>query len=211
MGILKGNVTANAIPIVTRYLGLSDVIDGQVEIMIFSAGIPPSTPNYSLASLSAESFESEEEEDSPSEDCRTSGCKKGSSQKRKTAPQTLTASLAKCSRHSARLKEKSAEKVKIVDYISSEEEKSEGENTNLGDQRRKEKVSVPLEDNKDLAKSLTDNQIVLKELRSHLKILNGLGGSLTGTHACINLLSLEIVNYLKEVVSRLKELNSGRP
>eukprot|EP01018_Ginkgo_biloba_P040070 Gb_10384 [translate_table: standard] len=160
---------------------------------------------------SVESSESEEEEDSPSEDCRTSGCKKGSTRKRKPAPQTLAASLAKCNRRSARLKEKSAKKIKIVDYISSEEEKSEGEDTNLGDQHRKEKVSVPLEDNKDSAKSLSDNQTVLKELRSHLKILNGLGGSLTGTCACINLLSLEIANYLKEVVNRLKELNSGRP
>eukprot|EP01018_Ginkgo_biloba_P021711 Gb_02673 [translate_table: standard] len=152
-----------------------------------------------------------EEEDSPSEDCGTSGCKKGTNQKRKPVPQTLGANLAKCNRRSAKLKEKSTEKVKIVDYISSEEEKSEGEDTNMGEQCGKEKVSIPLEDNKDSAKIPTDNQSVLKELRSHLKILNGLGGSLISTCACINLLSLEIVNYLKEVVNRLKELNSGRP
>eukprot|EP01018_Ginkgo_biloba_P025388 Gb_18449 [translate_table: standard] len=152
-----------------------------------------------------------EKEDSPSEDCGTSGCKKGPNRKRKPVPQTLKTNLAKCSRRSARHNEKSAEKVKIVDYISSEEEKSEGEDTNLGEQRGKEKVLIPLEDNKDSAKITTDNQSVLKELRSHLKILNGLGGSLTGTCACINWLSLEIANYLKEVVSHLKELNSGRP
>ena len=68
-----------------------------------------------------------------------------------------------------------------------------------------------MEDNKDSKKTLSDNQIILKELRSHLNILNGLGGSLTGTYACINLISLEITNYLKEVVNRLKKMNSGRP
>eukprot|EP01018_Ginkgo_biloba_P039011 Gb_11876 [translate_table: standard] len=379
MGILKGNVTANAKPIVIRCLGLGDVIDGHMDIMIFSVGIPPSTSNYSLAPLrrgislncrevspltlvfllaggrsigsetlgyrivflfpramggdplvtepsairmdddvkeilekaglleffrkfigfnesisrqvaeswdegkvkvdglvfmisedliaeasdlplegevisvrhrlrvpscalgqtchsnyeisdarswqgeaplalgitgnlllgptavapksSAESSESEEEEESPSEDCGTSVCKKGSSQKRKPPPKMLVASLAKCSRRSTKLKEKSAEKVKILDYISSEEEKTEREDVNPGDQRKKEKVSVPVEDIKDSTKALPENQNVLKELRSHLKILNALGGSLTGTCACINLLSLEIANYLKEVVS----------
>jgi len=98
-----------------------------------------------------------------------------------------------------------------MDYISSSEEKTEREDVNLGDQRRKKKVHVLVEDLKDSIKALPVNQNVLKELRSHLKILNGLGGSLTSTCACINLLSLEITNYLKEVVSRLKELNSGRP
>eukprot|EP01018_Ginkgo_biloba_P026605 Gb_41450 [translate_table: standard] len=159
---------------------------------------------------SAGSSESEEEEDSPSEDCRTLGNKKGPTQKRKPTPQTLVASLAKCSRFLARQNEKSTKKVKIMDYISFEEEKSKGEDINLGDQHRKEKVSVPLEDNKDSTKSLIDNQTILKEPRSHLKILNGLGGYLTSTCACINLLSLEIMNYLKEVVSHLKEMNSGR-
>eukprot|EP01018_Ginkgo_biloba_P016652 Gb_17438 [translate_table: standard] len=168
-------------------------------------------PSAAAPKSSAKPSVSKEEEDSPSEDCGTSSCKKGSNRKRKSVPQTLAANLAKCSRRSARLKEKSTEKVKIVDYISSEEEKSEGEDTNMGDQCGKEKVSIPLEDNKDSTKIPTNNQAILKELRSHLKILNGLGGSLTGTCACINLLSLEIANYLKEVVSHLKELNSGRP
>eukprot|EP01018_Ginkgo_biloba_P013399 Gb_10421 [translate_table: standard] len=68
----------------------------------------------------------------------------------------------------------------------------------------------PMEKIKDSAKIPPNNQNVLKELKSHLKVLNSLGGSLTGTYAYINLLTLEITNYLKEVVSRLKELNSGR-
>eukprot|EP01018_Ginkgo_biloba_P012980 Gb_23772 [translate_table: standard] len=107
---------------------------------------------------------------------------------------------------------KFVEKVKIVDYVvSSEEAKIEKEDVNPEDLRRKEKDSVPVEENKDTAKVLPENQNVLKELRSHLNILKRLGGSLTGTCACINLLSLEIANYLKEVVSHLKELNSGRP
>eukprot|EP01018_Ginkgo_biloba_P028410 Gb_19322 [translate_table: standard] len=73
----------------------------------------------------------------------------------------------------------------------------------------KEKVSDLAKDNRDSSKVLQENQRVLKELRSHLKILNGLGGSLTRTCACINLLTLEIINYLKEVVSHLKELTTG--
>eukprot|EP01018_Ginkgo_biloba_P001926 Gb_20786 [translate_table: standard] len=51
--------------------------------------------------------------------------------------------------------------------------------------------------------------IVLEELRCHMKILNGLGGPLTSTCACINLLALEITNYLKEVVNKLKEMGSA--
>eukprot|EP01018_Ginkgo_biloba_P011985 Gb_15585 [translate_table: standard] len=72
----------------------------------------------------------------------------------------------------------------------------------------------PLRDSevvKDSTKISYDAQNVIKELKSQLKILNGLGGSLTSTYAYINILALEITNYLKEVVSRLKELNPNRP
>eukprot|EP01018_Ginkgo_biloba_P031408 Gb_10263 [translate_table: standard] len=169
-------------------------------------------PTVAAPKSSAESSELVEEEESPSGDCGISSCKRGTSQKWKPAPQTLAVSLPKCSRRSSRLQKKFVEKVKIVDdVVSSEEEKIEKEDVNLEDLRRKKRDSVPVEESKDTAKVLPENQNVLKELRSHLKILNGMGGSLTGTYACINLLSLEIINYLKEVVSCLKDLNSRRP
>eukprot|EP01018_Ginkgo_biloba_P017415 Gb_14636 [translate_table: standard] len=90
-----------------------------------------------------------------------------------------------------------------------EDEKLEKQNDNLTDSKRVEKDSKPMEEIKDSTKIPPDNQNVLKELKSHLKVLNGLEGSLTGTCAYINLLTLKIANYLKEVVNRLKELNSG--
>eukprot|EP01018_Ginkgo_biloba_P023599 Gb_28164 [translate_table: standard] len=91
-----------------------------------------------------------------------------------------------------------------------QDEKMGKEDVNQADSRKIRKDYEPLEEIKDSAKIPPNNQIVLKELKSHLKILNGLGGSLTGTCAYINLLTLEIANYLKEVVSRLKELNFWR-
>jgi len=168
-------------------------------------------PASSIPKTSVDSSDSEEEEDSPSEDDGISTRKKGDSRKRKVAPQVLAASLAKCSRRSSRLQKKSANKVKIINYAdSTEDEKLEKQDDNTADSERVGKDLESAEEIKDSSKIPPDNQNVLKELKSHLKVLNGLGGSLTGICACINLLTLEIANYLKEVVSRLKELNSGR-
>eukprot|EP01018_Ginkgo_biloba_P005172 Gb_38944 [translate_table: standard] len=55
-------------------------------------------------------------------------------------------------------------------------------------------------------KSPADSLSLSKKLRCHLRVLNGLGGSLTSTCACINLLTLEITNYLKEVLKNMKEM-----
>eukprot|EP01018_Ginkgo_biloba_P037263 Gb_40874 [translate_table: standard] len=60
------------------------------------------------------------------------------------------------------------------------------------------------------AKGPDETQTLTKELRYHLKVLNGLGGSLSSTCACINLLTLEITNYLKEVVKNLKDLSAAK-
>eukprot|EP01018_Ginkgo_biloba_P009698 Gb_25168 [translate_table: standard] len=60
------------------------------------------------------------------------------------------------------------------------------------------------------AKGPNGTQNLVEELKCHLKVLNGLGGSLSSTCACINLLTLEITNYLKEVVKNLKELNFAK-
>eukprot|EP01018_Ginkgo_biloba_P040074 Gb_10375 [translate_table: standard] len=143
------------------------------------------------------------EEDNPSEDSRVSARKRGDIRKRKLAPQVLASSLAKRSRRLSRLQKKSVEKVKIIDYVdSSEDEKMEKDDVNPIDFGKNGKDSEPLEEIKDSTKLPSDNQNVIKELKSHLKISNGLGVSLTSTCACINLLALEIANYLKEVVSR---------
>eukprot|EP01018_Ginkgo_biloba_P038087 Gb_28838 [translate_table: standard] len=167
-------------------------------------------PASSVPRTSANS-DSERVEDSSNEDVGVAVRKKGDSRKQKVATQVLVASLAKCSKHSTKLQKKSVNKVKIIDYVdSSEDEKLENHVDKPVDSERVGKDSDPLEEIKDSAKIPPDNHNVLKELKSHLKVLNSLGGSLTGTYACINLLTLEIANYLKEVVSRLKELNSGR-
>eukprot|EP01018_Ginkgo_biloba_P038334 Gb_05467 [translate_table: standard] len=46
-----------------------------------------------------------------------------------------------------------------------------------------------------------------EELRCHLRVLNSLGSSLSSTCACVNLLTIEITNYLKEVLKLMKEKN----
>eukprot|EP01018_Ginkgo_biloba_P030450 Gb_22959 [translate_table: standard] len=139
-------------------------------------------PTSSAQKLNVVSSNLEEEEDSPSEDVG--------------------------GRRSTRLQKKTAEKVKIIDYINtSDNEKEEKEAKNPTDMGISRKGLDPVEEVKDSAKVSCDTQNVIKELKSHLKILNGLGGSLTSTCACLNVLALEITNYLKEVVSKLKELN----
>eukprot|EP01018_Ginkgo_biloba_P005387 Gb_27439 [translate_table: standard] len=57
------------------------------------------------------------------------------------------------------------------------------------------------------AKCPGDSLSLSEELRCHLRVLNGLGGSLTSTCACINLLTLEITNYLKEVGTNIIRLH----
>lgn len=59
-------------------------------------------------------------------------------------------------------------------------------------------------------KGLDGTQTLIEELRCHLKVLNGLGRSLSSTCACINLLTLEITNYLKEVVKNMKDLSAAK-
>eukprot|EP01018_Ginkgo_biloba_P018721 Gb_24616 [translate_table: standard] len=56
----------------------------------------------------------------------------------------------------------------------------------------------------------SDSLSLSKELHCHLRVLNGLGGSLTSMCACINLLTLEIINYLKEVLKYMKDMNADK-
>jgi len=169
-------------------------------------------PTSSSQKPNAISSDSEEEEDSHSEDVVRTGGKRDESRKRKHPPQVLATNHAKCIRRSSRLQKKSVEKAKITDYVeTTDEEKEEKEDGNPSDLRKSGRDLDPAEVTKGSAKYSYDSQKVIEELKSHLKILNGLGGPLTSTCACINLLALEITNYLKEVVNRLKELNSESP
>eukprot|EP01018_Ginkgo_biloba_P019204 Gb_06625 [translate_table: standard] len=104
---------------------------------------------------------------------------------------------------------KSVENPKVVDYMESTEEEKEhndaGKTIDVGKSENYMGLRIP---DKGPMKETDGTHNVVEELKCHLKILNGLGGSLTITYICINLLALEITNYLKEVVSNLKELSS---
>eukprot|EP01018_Ginkgo_biloba_P009172 Gb_23349 [translate_table: standard] len=88
---------------------------------------------------------------------------------------------------------------------SSEEDQKSEDLESLGGRSSPPKVSAAAPSVKS-EKSPTDSLFLSEELRCHLWVLNGLGGSLTSTCACINLLTLEITNYLKEVLKNMKEM-----
>eukprot|EP01018_Ginkgo_biloba_P020658 Gb_03671 [translate_table: standard] len=169
-------------------------------------------PLFLLKSPNAISSDLEEKKESPSEDAGGFVGKRYDRRKRKPAPQVLASSLAKCNRRSTILQKKIAEKVKIIDYVDTvDDEKEEKEVENPRDLGIKGKDLDHAEEDKDSTKVSCNTQNIIKELKSHLKILNALGGSMTSTCACLNVLMLKIANYLKIVVSRLKELNPERP
>eukprot|EP01018_Ginkgo_biloba_P002004 Gb_02440 [translate_table: standard] len=117
--------------------------------------------------------------------------------------------LAKCSRRSTYLQKKSANKSKIVDFVdSSKEDHTVSEVGKFGEEGNSLKVAEADPVEKGPAKGPYWTQTLIEELRCNLKVLNGLGGSLSSTCACINLLTLEITNYLKEVVKNLKDLSA---
>eukprot|EP01018_Ginkgo_biloba_P002261 Gb_17708 [translate_table: standard] len=162
--------------------------------------------NKDKGGTSAVISDSEEETDSRGEEVPLVVSKKddGRNLKQKPPPRVLATNLAKCSRRSSRLQKKLAEKTKIVDYV----EKEESDAGNAVDVGKSAKDLGPGISDKGLVKEPGETHNVVEELRCHLKILNGLGGSLTSTCACINLLALETTNYLKEVVNKLKEMSS---
>eukprot|EP01018_Ginkgo_biloba_P036070 Gb_27273 [translate_table: standard] len=113
---------------------------------------------------------------------------------------------------STQLQKKLGEKNKVEDYVdSSEEEKDESDIEKTVDLGKSSKEKEPKYHGRSSAPESYGTNKVLEELKCHLKILNGLGGPLMSTCACINVLSLEITNYLKEVVNKLKELSSEKP
>eukprot|EP01018_Ginkgo_biloba_P010904 Gb_24794 [translate_table: standard] len=145
------------------------------------------------------------------EDTPLVGSKEGGARKRKPPLQILTASLAKCSRRSSRLQKKTIDKAKVVDFVESSEEDHNdsdvGKNTERGCSINEVGTSPS---DKGPTKDPDGTQNLVEELKCHLKVLHGLGGSLYSTCVCINLLTLEITNYLKAVVSNLEDLSSAK-
>eukprot|EP01018_Ginkgo_biloba_P026024 Gb_12005 [translate_table: standard] len=114
-------------------------------------------------------------------------------------------------RRSSRLQRKTVEKAKFVDDAESSDEVRKFDDLgSLGGRSNPLKVTVVAPSGKGPAKSSEGSHLLSEELHCHLRVLNGLGGSLTSTCACINLLTLEITNYLKEVVKNMKELNAAK-
>eukprot|EP01018_Ginkgo_biloba_P028000 Gb_41589 [translate_table: standard] len=154
--------------------------------------------------------DSEGDSRSPERNCPATNPKEKGSRKRKPPAQVLSANIAKCNRRSSRLQRKTAEKIKLMDDAESSEEDQKSNNLeSLGGRSSPSKVTVatPLEKS---AKSSEGSHSLSEELHCHLRVLNGLGGSLTSTCACINLLTLEITNYLKEVLKNMKDMNAAK-
>eukprot|EP01018_Ginkgo_biloba_P016452 Gb_37272 [translate_table: standard] len=126
--------------------------------------------------------------------------------KRKTPVQVLSTSLAKCSRRSSRLQWKSVGKPSLLDAAdTSEEERNLEEPNPPGGKNSPLKGPAAAPSKK--VESPGGPLLFTEELRCHLRVLNSLGSSLSSTCACVNLLTMEITNYLKEVLKLVKEKN----
>eukprot|EP01018_Ginkgo_biloba_P000131 Gb_34442 [translate_table: standard] len=108
-------------------------------------------------------------------------------------------------RKSICLQKKLVEKSKVMDFVESIEEEIED-----SDARKSVEVGKYVKDvgpgilDKYSTKGPNGTHNLVEDLKCHLKFLNGVGGYLTSTCTCINLLTLEITNYLKEMVSNMK-------
>eukprot|EP01018_Ginkgo_biloba_P013768 Gb_00165 [translate_table: standard] len=71
-------------------------------------------------------------------------------------------------------------------------------------------VKGPAADPSKNVESLGGPFMVTKELRCHLRVLNSLGSSRSSTYACVNLLTIEVTDYLKEVLKIMKDKNLGK-
>eukprot|EP01018_Ginkgo_biloba_P029933 Gb_08554 [translate_table: standard] len=142
--------------------------------------------------------------------CPAKNPKDKGSRKRKPPTQVLSENLTKCSRRSSRLQKKTTKKSNLLDVTESlEEDKKFDDLESLGGRRSPLKVITATPSVKS-AKIPIDSLSLSRELLCHLQVLNGLGGSLTSTCACINLLMLEITNYLKEVLKNMKDMKVTR-
>ena len=161
-------------------------------------------PIQATSNADSSDSDSEAEGDSRSQEklSRAKFPKDKGGRKRKT-PTVLIASLEKCSQRSTRLQQKSMGTPSLLDMAeSSKEEKIPIEPSLPGGNNCPQKSPTAALSRKE---AIPENPLVNEDLRSHLRVLSSLGTSLTSTCAYVNLLTLEIRNYLKEVLIILKE------
>eukprot|EP01018_Ginkgo_biloba_P016731 Gb_00638 [translate_table: standard] len=126
--------------------------------------------------------------------------------KRKLLAQVLSASLAKCSRRSSRLQRKFVDNPSLLDVVETSKEERKSDEPSLPGGKNSPQKGSAISPSKNV-KSPGDPLLLTEELRCHLRVLNSLGSFLSSTYACVNLLALEIMNYLKEVLKFIKEKN----
>eukprot|EP01018_Ginkgo_biloba_P022051 Gb_03020 [translate_table: standard] len=117
----------------------------------------------------------------------------------------LNDSIAKSSRRSSRLQRKSAGKANVIVDASSldEEKKIDTAQGKIG--RSSPTKSVAVNPSEKGEGSPVDFQPPSADFLGHLQILNSLSGTLRSTCACLNLLIVEIINYLKEATKGKKD------
>eukprot|EP01018_Ginkgo_biloba_P032039 Gb_30895 [translate_table: standard] len=136
--------------------------------------------------------------------------KEKGSKKRKPPPQVLSANIAKCSRRSTRLQWKTVGISNVVvDADSSEEDHKSDVPRSMDGRNSPLKGSAVAPSRKD-AENPAGPHHLSEELRCHLRVLNGLSGSLSSTCACLNLLAVELTKHLKDVAKEMKDLNSRK-
>eukprot|EP01018_Ginkgo_biloba_P014703 Gb_27246 [translate_table: standard] len=159
--------------------------------------IGPAPPSLLLTSVNSES-DADEDSESQGMVSPVIAPKEKEGKKRK-----LNDSLAKSSRRSYRLQRKTAGKSNvIVDAGSSDEEqKIDTAQGKIGrSSPTKSAAAIPSEKGEG-----SDSQPPSEDFLGHLRILNSLSGTLTSTCACLNLLIVEITNYLKEAAKGKKD------
>eukprot|EP01018_Ginkgo_biloba_P031174 Gb_36132 [translate_table: standard] len=168
-------------------------------------------PILGASNLNSGGSTSEEDEDS---DCQEKNnmektpIGKGG-RKRKNPVQVFSSSLAKCSRRSSRLQWKLGGKPSLLDVAeSSEEERVVEDPSPTGSKINP--VKGPAANPVENVESPGGPFMVTEELKCHLRVLNSLGSSLSSTCACVNLLTIEVTNYLKEVLKIMKDKNMGK-
>eukprot|EP01018_Ginkgo_biloba_P020764 Gb_07279 [translate_table: standard] len=168
-------------------------------------------PIPGASNLNSGGSTSEEDEDS---DCQEKNSSEKTptgkgGRKRKTPVQVLSSSLAKCSRRSSRLQRKLGGKPSLLDVAeSSEEERAVEDPSPTGS--KSIPVKGPAANPSENVESPGGPFMVTEELKCHLRVLNSLGSSLSSTCACVNLLTIEVTNYLKEVLKIMKDKNLGK-
>eukprot|EP01018_Ginkgo_biloba_P011481 Gb_23872 [translate_table: standard] len=162
-----------------------------IQVMKYITLEGPAPPSLLLTSVNSESGV---EEDSKSEGMVSPviAPKEKEGKKRK-----LNDALAKSSRRSSRLQRKSAGKSNVIVDADSSDEEQKIDTAQGKIARSSPMKSATANPSKKGEGSPVDSQPPSEDFLGHLRILNSLSGTLTSTCACLNLLIVEITNYLK--------------